>query len=95
MRLKADSLHESAMLVDESFLIRSLSAIKEDALLSWTRHVEEPDVIKAGSKLLKTVRGRTPVSDSLVRCRERDKHSGNTRMTFWVTPDMLVIQSTA
>ncbi len=88
--------HEQAVIlaqpVDEAFLVRSLSAISEDSLLFWSRHLREDSIVEAGAKLKNR---RHSISDSLARCRERDRQAGNTGMTFWVTPDYLVIQSTS
>lgn len=80
--------------VDEEMLLRALRSIPEEDLLAWTRTVSEEKALGTASKITARLVGR-PVSDSLVRCRERDAREGNNQMTLWDAPDYRIVQSVA
>jgi hypothetical protein len=80
--------------VDEEMLLRALRSIAEEDLLAWTKSVSEEKALGTASKVAARLVGR-PVSDSLVRCRERDAREGNNQMTLWNVPDYQIIQSVA
>ncbi len=80
--------------VDEEMLLRALRSIPEEDLLAWTNSVSEEKALGTASEITARLVGR-PVSDSLMRCRERDAREGNNQMTLWDVPDYRIIQSVA